>query len=389
MANLPSFQQLKNMSAGIVESGSIPEQGATFSMQKTLGPYMQTTYNFEFCHPNPYFGMQQGIPETKPSNWGLDGVVVGDINPTNQEPGLLLQFQSKPNVESLAKFKASEQNIMVRKSLGSGSLQWGMGFSPMENKMHLIRELTYSNTGEKLTWNLTAAGPELVSKKEGSNGKFQPQGVFEAGFVTKVTENQVFGASLMHRRQINPMMGGLTKAYDGSLTLIHTHENEVSLHPKVNGKFSDGNPTLTAEATTSVMLNTDGVMPKELVFEHVTRGGTKHSPCELVANLSIGKDPMPVQYGGTGGIKSTGFLGISQKIAANPKKTAKSPMQMAGGLPNTEEDIQVKAKITSDGVVTTIVEGKLAPLPIGFGMRVSYNMFKDSLKFGTNLAFSM
>jgi hypothetical protein len=196
------------------------------------------------------------------------------------------------------------------------------GFSPMENKMHLVRELTYSNTGEKLTWNLTAAGPELVAKKEGSNGKFQPQGVFEAGFVTKVTNNQVFGASLMHRRQINPMMGGLTKAYDGSLILIHTHENEVSLHPKVNGKFSDGFPSLTAEASTSVMLNTDGVMPKELVFEHVTRGGTKHSPCELVANLSIGKDPMPIQYGGTGGIKSTGFLGISQKNCGQPKENS-------------------------------------------------------------------
>jgi hypothetical protein len=62
---------------------------------------------------------------------------------------------------------------------------------------------------------------------------------------------------------------------------------------------------------------------------------------------------------------------------------------MAGSLPNTEEDIQVKAKITSDGVITTLVEGKLAPLPIGFGMRVSYNMFKDSIKFGTNLAFTM
>lgn len=194
----------------------------------------------------------------------------------------------------------------------------------------------------------------------------------------------------MHRRQMNPMMGGLTKSYDGSMIYTYKHDDEITVNPKPNAKWSDGSSAMTSEASTSVIVNTDGFMPKELVLEHVAKGGTKHSPCEMVANWSFAKDPMPVQYGGTGAMKSTGFLGVSQRIAANPKKSTKSPqMGPAGGLPNTEEDISVKAKVSTDGTISSIIEGKLAPLPIGFGMRVSYNMFKDSLKFGANLGFTM
>merc|ERR1712048_721728 len=256
---LPSFQYLKNQCSGILDSPSVPEQGATFSMQKGISQLMQVTYNLEFCHPNPYFGMQQGMPETKPSSWGLDGVVVGDINTATQEPGLLMQFQTKPNLDSFAKFKNSEQSIMLRKKLGAGTLQWGMGISAMEPKFSLIREMTYSQVGEKLTWNFTAAGPQFVSKKDGENGKFSPEGVFEAGIVTKLSENGIIGASLMHRRQNNPMMGGLMKSYDGSFAYIHNHPKFVSFYPKPNGKWSDGETSMTSEASTSVIVNTDGI----------------------------------------------------------------------------------------------------------------------------------
>ena len=125
--DLPSFQFLKQQVSGILESHTIPEQGVNLEMQKGLGPLFQMTYGLNFCNPNPYFGMQQGMPETLPSNWAFGGVVVDDcIAPdgSQKEPGMLMQFSAKPNTQSMAKFKNSETSLMLRKNLLGGTLQW-------------------------------------------------------------------------------------------------------------------------------------------------------------------------------------------------------------------------------------------------------------------------
>ena len=125
--DLPSFQFLKQQVAGILESHSIPESGVNFEMHKGISSFFQMNYNLNFCNPNPYFGMQQGMPETLPSHWGFGGLVVDDaIAPdgTQKEPGMLMQFSAKPNTQSLPKFKNSETSFMLRKNLMGGTLQW-------------------------------------------------------------------------------------------------------------------------------------------------------------------------------------------------------------------------------------------------------------------------
>merc|ERR1711879_887865 len=185
---LPSFQILKQRVSSILDSHAIPEQGVNLSMTKGLSNAFQMTYGLNFCNPNPYFGMQQGMPETLPSNWEFGSVAVGDCTNSDgsmKEPGLLMQISAKPNTASWAKFQNSESNILVRKSMLGGTLQWSSGMNPLEGKFSLIRELTYSKAGNETTWNLTMAQPEFISKKQNGDCKWSPTGVLEAGLVKK------------------------------------------------------------------------------------------------------------------------------------------------------------------------------------------------------------
>lgn len=392
---LPSLQFLKQQVSSTIESHQIPEQGVNFSMNKGVSNFCQMTYGFNFCNPNPYFGMQQGMPETLPSNWELGGVVVGDCfgpDGSQKEPGLLMQFNAKPNTQSWAKLKNSEQSLMVRKNLFGGTVQWSSGFNPMEGtygRFTLARELSYTNAGENATWNLTMAGPEFITRKQDGDCKWQPTGVFEAGLVKKINENLIVGGSCMHRRTPpNPMMGG-SSSTDATIMAKFQHDDFSTFaheHPARPKEFSDGNKSMTAKASTLVTLNVSGIMPKDITVEHHVKGGVAHSPQELVAGLTVGKDPMPVQYGGSGGIVANGYVGIFQTLSGKPgKPKSKIPNQ----VPAIEEDTVIKAKLSTDGVVSTIIEGKLAPLPVSYGMKINYDMFKDKLKYGMGVTFSM
>jgi len=394
---LPSFQFLKQQAQSTLESHTIPEQGVNFQLQKGVTNFFQMTYGMNFCNPNPYFGMQQGMPETLPSNWEFGAVTVGDCmnaDGSPKEPGFLMQINAKPNTQTWAKFKGSELSCMVRKSLLGGTLQWASGQNPMEGKMTLIREMTYSKVGEDLTWNLTMAQPEFIARKPDGNCKFNPTGVFEAGMVKTQGDNLILGGSFQHRRTPpNPMMGGGGASNEISLMAKYLHRDFITFAadqiPPTGGKapeYSDGEKSMIAKASTSVMINAAGLSLKDITCEHHVKGGVTNSPQEMVAGLTLGQDPMPVQYGGTGGIVCNGYIGINQTLCGKPgKPKSKMPQQM----PSVEEDTIIKAKLSTDGVVSTIIEGKLAPLPIGYGMRVAYDMFKDKLKYGLGITFSM
>merc|ERR1712226_119605 len=305
-----------------------------------------------------------------------------------------MQLTAKPNTQSLAKLKGSELSCMIRKNLFGGTLQWGSGQNPMEGKMTLIRELTYSKVGEDLTWNLTMAQPEFISRKQDGNCKFSPTGVFEAGMVKKQGDNLILAGSVQHRRAPpNPMMGGGGASNEISLLAKYLHRDFITFAsdqiPPTGPKapeYSDGEKSMIAKASSSVIINLSGASLQNIICEHHIKGGVTNSPQELVAGLTIGPDPMPVQYGGTGGWTSSGFVGINQTLCGKPgKPKSKSPQQM----PSVEEDTIIKARLSTDGTVSTIIEGKLAPLPVGYGMRIGYDMFKDKLKYGMGITFSM
>merc|ERR1711974_493200 len=224
-----------------------------------------------------------------------------------KEPGLLMQISAKPNTASWAKFQNSESNILLRKSMLGGTLQWSSGMNPLEGKFSLIRELTYSKAGNETTWNLTMAQPEFISKKQNGDCKWAPTGVLEAGLVKKIDEKLIVGGSYMHRRAPpNPMMGGGVATNDFSIMAKYQHDDNLSFvrdaprgsDGKQPKEYSDGSTFMTANSSTSVSLNMSGISLKDITFEHHAKGGVSHSPQEIVASLTIGKDPMPVQYGG-------------------------------------------------------------------------------------------
>ena len=231
----------------------------------------------------------------------------------------------------------------------------------MEGKYSLIRELTYTKVGEETTWNLTMAQPEFITKKDDGNSKFQPTGVFESGLVKRINNSLILGGSLQHRKMPpNPMMGASAQT-EATIMAKFQHEDFLSFaheQPTRPKEFSDGNKSMTAKASTSVGVNFSGVMPKDITVEHHVKGGVLHSPQEIVAGLTLGKDPMPVQYGGSGGIIANGYIGIFQTLSGKPGK----PKPRMPGLPAEQEDTIIKAKLSTDGNVSTIIEGKLAPL---------------------------
>jgi len=390
---MQSFQESQRYPGAVTsETQLCADQGLSIKIEKGLTQEFSVNHGINIAQANPLAGMVPNQPPTKPSHisWGASYNGVDTSGPvpvqtcafnTEISPSLSKNFLAESEINNSAIFiqSLSKQKRAI--------YRWMFGQTKTSG-ISLCDELSCSVSSENYNIQGAISRPDFMSP---SGLKFE--GVFIASMLGKIMEGKfkpgdsinLGGQLVLQRMAPPPMMGGgpARNQWKPVIGLEYNHQ-DVKTHflsrpkdqPSVTS-FSDHSKELLTKAKTQAFFDVPmSGSPWGLTLQHHVTGGPVNNNTDLYAEVSIGQDPTPVQYGGTGGKQITGF--IAQKVNFKDP-TAPKP---APGHPPARSIAEMRTKLTTEGEVTMSAELGLMPLPARGVLKWSYNMMKDTMKIG-------